>query len=61
MSSQKARRPGPRLRPADADSGDRISPGSVYDFREAFKHLQARRPDKYGADTRNPRWRLRPQ
>lgn len=35
--------------------------GSHMEFREALKALQARRPKAYGANTRNPRWRLRPQ
>ncbi len=35
--------------------------GTHRGWRDAWKALQARKPAVYGADTRNPRWRLRPQ
>lgn len=44
-----------------SDTPAPLAVGSYTSVREAFKALQARRPDVYGADTRNPRWRLRPQ
>ena len=44
-----------------SDSPAPLVVGSYTSVRAAWKALQARKPDKYGADTRNPRWRLRPQ
>lgn len=46
-------------------AGDAQQPaelGKIYtSVRDAWKALQARKPGIYGSDTRNPRWRLRPQ
>lgn len=48
-----------RARAGELDAPVICRVGNISEFNRAWSALQARKPDKYGQDTRNPRWRMR--